>query len=143
MSACSFRYRIDPEAGLALAELEGVVTGGDMLDAAQTLHADPDWHDGFDVLWDCSRVTKHLVGPEDVGPLLIEETGTGCGHDALVENERLGDTMISEMLTGFLRRRGKPAGVFHTRAEALKAIGREELPPSLRDDTTSASSSVS
>ena len=134
-SSASFHYRIDPEAGLALAEFSGVVSGRDMLEGARTLHADPDWQDGYDVIWDCSQVTKHLVGPEDVGPLLIEETDAGCGHDALVENAHLGDTMISEMLTGFLRRRGKPAGVFRTRAEALSSLKRDALPASLTADS--------
>ena len=130
----SFHYRIDADAGLALAELKGVVTGSDMLNAAKTLHADPAWQNGYDVLWDCSEVSKHIVGPEDIGPILVEETRAGSGRDALVENAHLSDTMISEMLTSFLRRRGKPAGVFRTRADALSALRRDALPASLLGD---------
>ena len=126
------RFRIDPEARLALVRFEGTVTGSDILDAARALHSDPAWSDGFDVIWDCSRVVRHAVGPEDVAPLIVEEVPTGSGMDALVQNMKPSDSLISNMIASFLRLRGKPAAVFSSVEEALEAVGCAALPTTLQ-----------
>ena len=82
-------------------------------------------------MWDCSGVVAHVVAPEEVEPLVDEEVEAGEGRDALVESTSQADTAITRLLAHLVRRRGKPATVHATLAEALVALGHDRLPASL------------
>jgi hypothetical protein len=110
----------------------GVVTGAELLRAARSVHEDPDWQPGFDVVWDCSAVRSHDVVPADVDPLVREEVASGDGRDVLVSSLSTGDRAISEMLAAFCRRRGKAMTVHPTLAEALAVLGYDALPEPLQ-----------
>ncbi len=104
-----------------------------LLAAADRIHADPAWHDGFDVLWNCAAVLAHDILPADVGPIVDAEVGSGDGRDVLVCSPTFGDRAISEMLAAMCRRRGKAMTVHATLAEALAALGRDALPPATQE----------
>lgn len=124
---------LDPVEHLALVRMRGVVTGRAILAAAERLHADPAWEDGFDVVWDCSAVHAHDILPADVQPIVDAEVASGSGREVLVCSPSLGDRAISEMLAAMCRRRGKEMTVHTTLADALGALGRDALPPTLRN----------
>ena len=46
----AFDYTVDPSARLALVAFTGTLTGGQMLAAVQTVHADPRWQPGFSAI---------------------------------------------------------------------------------------------
>ena len=120
-----FSYAIDGEARLAVGRMWGDVTGADMLALLEAVHQDPAWHDGFDALWDCSRVRVHIVAPDEVEPLVAEEADSGRGRDVLVESPTAGESALSQMLAVLCRRRGKSMTVHPTVAAALAALGHE------------------
>ncbi|HEX9953022.1 MAG TPA: hypothetical protein VGB53_14730 [Rubricoccaceae bacterium] len=127
----AFACAIDPAAGLAYVRMWGIVTGSEMLDAAQTLHQSPDWQPGFDAVWDCSAVRSHDVVPADVEPLVSEEVASGEGRDVLVCSPSTSDRAVTEMIAAFCRRRGKEMTVHASLDEALGALGYEALPEPL------------
>ena len=134
----SFTYRIDPDAGLALAQMEGRLTGKDMLRIVQAVHADPAWRPSFDAVWDCTRVSAHVVMPSDVGGILDETVEGAAGRDVLVESRSLGQSFFSKMLAFAARARGAEAHACHSVDEALGLLGRESLPDSLRSEGAEA-----
>lgn len=123
-----YSFVVDASARLAYGRMWGLVTGQDMLALIAETHADPAWQNGFDAIWDCSAVTAHVVGPEEVAPIVEEEVASGDGRDTLVESPTVGESALSEMLAAFCRRRGKTMTVYTTLDDALAALGREELP---------------
>lgn len=126
-----FVAAIDADAHLAYARLWGTVTGGEMLEVIEAVHRDAAWRDGFDAIWDCSGVTAHVVGIEEMQPLVDEEAASGDGQDALIESPGLGESAISNLLATFCRRRGKAMTVHISVEAALAAMGRDALPASL------------
>ena len=98
---------------------------------AATLFALPEGEDSFDVIWDCSRVEAHIMGPEEMQPLVDEVTEHGRGHDALVESQVAAEDMVGDLLVRFIRRRGKSASSHANMEGALRSLNRESLPPSL------------
>ena len=122
---------IDPSERLALIEMRGVVTGSMIVDAADRVHDDPAWEDGFDVVWNCAAVLAHDVLPADVGPIVDARVESGDGRDVLVCSPTFGDRAISEMLAVMCRRRGKAMTVHTTLNEALAALGRDALPATM------------
>ena len=127
-------FQIDPDEGLALVRMKGTLSGEDMLEISRTVHAHPDWQDGFDAIWDCSRVRAHVVAPEDVPPIIEEEASTGAGRDLLIESRAVGESQISRLLAAWCRREGKPARVYPSLEAALDSLGRTELPASLQTE---------
>ncbi|WP_420454687.1 hypothetical protein [Rubrivirga sp.] len=127
----AFVYRVDPGSRLALARMTGRLSGEDMLAIVETVHEDPDWESDFDAIWDCSRVSAHIVLPTDVGPILRETIEGQTGRDVLVESRSLGESLFSKMLALTARVRGKEAHSCHTLADALAVLDRTELPPAL------------
>lgn len=123
---------VDPSERLALVVFEGVVSGPMILAAADHIHADPAWEDGFDVVWNCGAVLAHDILPDDVVPIVDAEVGSGGGRDVLVCSPSFGDRAISEMLAAMCRRRGKTMTVHASLGEALAALGRDALPPSMQ-----------
>lgn len=113
---------------LAVVEMFGIVSGPMILAAADRIHADPEWEDGFDVVWNCRAVHAHDVLPEDVRPIVDAEVESGDGRDVLICSQTSGDRAISEMLAAMCRRRGKSMTVYATLDEALAALGRDALP---------------
>ena len=103
-----------------------------MLEIARRVHAHPLWQDGFDAIWDCSRVRSHIVGPEEVPPIIQEEAESGDGRDLLIESRAAGESQLSRLLAAWCRREGKPSRVYASMAEALEALGLAELPASLQ-----------
>lgn len=128
----SFTYEIAPEAGLVLARMAGTLTGEGMLEILETVHADPRWESGFDVIWDCSAVEGHVVAPGDVHPLVIEDVRGGDGREVLVPNRSLTDEVIAQMLAVFARRKGKDVRVCSSLEEALAELDRDALPAGLQ-----------
>ena len=126
-----FSCAIDPASRLACIRMWGVVTGPEMLEAARSVHEDPAWQPGFDVVWDCSAVRSHDVVPADIEPLVREEAASGDGRDVLVCSPSTSDRAIKEMIAAFCRRRGKDVTVCTSLAEALGALGHDALPEPL------------
>ena len=127
-------FQIDPDEGLALVRMQGTLSGEDMLEISQRVHAHADWQNGFDAIWDCSRVRAHIVAPEDVPPIIEEEVETGKGRDLLIESRVVGESQISRLLAAWCRREGKPARVYPSLDAALESLGREQLPASLQTE---------
>ena len=123
---------VDPSERLAVIEMFGVVSGPMILAAADRIHSDPKWEDGFDILWNCAAVLAHDVLPEHVGPIVDAEVESGDGRDVLVSSLTSGDRAISEMLAAMCRRRGKSMTVHASLEEALAALGRDALPPAMQ-----------
>lgn len=128
----SFAYAIDPDAGLALAGMAGVLTGADMREIVATVHADPRWRDDFDAIWDCSRVLAHVVLPEDVLPLVIAVVHGETGRDVMIESKGYADQAITQLLALRCRRAGKAVGTRATLGEALDTLGYDGLPEALK-----------
>lgn len=129
--AVPYDYAVDPAAGLAYGRMWGVVTGDDMLALITAVHDDPRWEDGFDAVWDCSRVHAHVVDISEVGPLVEEAVASVGGRDVLVESPRLAEIALAQLLAAFCRRRGKPVTVHTDIDAALAALGRDALPAPL------------
>ncbi len=130
-SETSFVYRVDPPSRLALTLLVGRIYGDDMLAVVRAVQGDPGWRPDFDAIWDCSRVSAHIILPEEVGPIIDQTVRGQTGRDVLVESRSLGESLFSRMLAVTSRARGKEAHSCHTLADALAVLGRAELPPAL------------
>jgi hypothetical protein len=126
--AVPYDYAVDPAARLAYGRMWGTVTGDDMLALITAVHNDPRWENGFDAIWDCSRVHAHIVDISEVGPLIDEEAASGDGHDVLIESPRLAEIALAHLLAAFSRRRGKQVTVHMDVDDALDALGRDTLP---------------
>ncbi len=126
-----FDYAIDADAGLAYGRMWGCVSGGDMLALTTAVHGDAAWRDSFDTIWDCSRVTAHVVAADEVRPLVRDIVESGPGRDALVESPAVGESAISQMLAAFSRRSGKDMTVHASVEAALAALGRDALPSAM------------
>ena len=122
---------IDPEEGLVLLTMYGVVSGPDLLNAAKEVHEDESWENGFDVIWDCSRVHSHIVAPEDVPPLIEEETDHCEGHDYVIQSPAENEHVLADLLARLCRRGGKSMSVHADMDGVLRSLGRESLPASL------------
>ena len=120
-----FDYAVDPAEAIVYARMWGVVSGADMLRLVSAVHADPRWEDGFDAVYDCSAVRAHLVGPEDIAPIVREEAASAPGHDVHVQSRAEDGGTISHMLAAYCRRHGKAMTVHATLADALAALGRD------------------
>ena len=130
-------YAIDPDEGLVLSRMFGAVTGDEMLAMVEAVLDDPAWSPSFDVIWDCSDVTAHIVLPSHVTPI-IEEAGEVAGRMVLVESPSVGGSLIAELLAIRTRLRGGDVTVTGTLEEAVASLGRDALPMPLRsflDDT--------
>lgn len=126
-----YDYAIDSLARLAYGRMWGTVTGDDMLALVTAVHDDPRWENGFDAIWDCSRVLTHVVDISEVGPLIDEEAASGDGRDALIESPRLAEVALAQLLAAFALRRGKQVTVHVSVDDALDALGRDTLPAPL------------
>lgn len=127
-----FVYAVDADAGVALARLTGVVTGGDMVAVQEAVHRDPAWRPHFDAIWDCRGAASHVVGPSDVPRIVAEATEGQAGRDVLVEQGSLTESLISEFIALRCRLEGKHARVVRTLGEALDALGLDAVPAGLR-----------
>ncbi len=127
-----FDARMDQEAGIGIVRFSGRVTGQEMIGGAAALFALPGWNHAFDVIWDCSRVEAHVLSPGEVGPLVDEVTDNQEGHDALIESQIAREEMLGDLLVRFIRRRGKSASSHADMDGALRTLGRDALPASLR-----------
>ena len=108
---------------------------------AEIVHDDPEWKRSFDAIWDCTRVTSHVVAPGEVSPIIDEVTDGQTGTDVLVENAGLAESLLSMLLTLRARVTGSEAHVCETVAEALHVLGHNAMPPGLDlEDADSAES---
>lgn len=127
----AFRYSIDSKAGLALVEKSGEVMADEIVESAHALRHDPAWNPGFDVIWDCTRLSSLIVAPEDVPVVVAAYSENLCGRDLLVIG-READYPIAQLTAYLCRREGKDSEVFTSMDDALAALGLRELPEALR-----------
>ena len=122
--------RIDTDAGLALIVLEGEVTAADVVDAAQTLHAQPQWNVHHNVIWDGRGISSLVVGHEEVVEMVDAKIEDSIGKEIMIVVREV-DHMIATLCALLMKARGREAEVVATLEEALAALGLDRLPAPL------------
>ena len=61
----TFPYEIDAERGRVQITVSGSVHGRDIAETIETVYCDPFWQTGFDIVWDCTRITQLFLEQED------------------------------------------------------------------------------
>ncbi|MDT0630633.1 hypothetical protein [Rubrivirga litoralis] len=130
MPAPSFRYRIDTDHGLALAQIAGDATGEYIASCVRALQADPAWSDAYDVIWDDRGVTVLDVTPRGLDEMVAAQTNGQFGMDVIV-SDRGSREAVFLLYARRTRAAGRPARVCRTLDEALAAVGRTALPAAL------------
>jgi hypothetical protein len=58
-----YRYHVLPEHRLGLSQLQGIISGAELMDIALALTGDPRWQVGFDELWDARNIQELDMEP--------------------------------------------------------------------------------
>lgn len=95
-----YTWRVLGDQRLGYGRLEGVVSGGDLFAASEAFFNDPEWREGYNLLWDNRRIKKLAIQPSDVPEILRRATQVrrylGSGRAAAIIHQDL--RMMAEHL---------------------------------------------
>jgi hypothetical protein len=87
-SAMPYKWEVRPDQRLGVGRLEGIVSGADVLSAAEAFFNDKDWQPGYRLVWDNRKIRKLAITPGDAARILgkAREVGKiiGEGRSAAV-----------------------------------------------------------
>lgn len=93
-----YRWRVVKEEQLGYGRLEGVVTGQDVLAAADAFVNDPEWKPGDRLLWDNRHITKLAIKPKEAAEILRLAMSVG---------EYVGESKAAAVISSDLRMMGE------------------------------------
>lgn len=120
--------QIDREERVGFVMLSGTVTGPQIISALKKLYPPLGTRDDFDVVFDCQKIVKLYVGPEDVEGFkdYVRDFGEYVppGRTAFVLRRSL-DEMVAKLFVQLARFSHRERQIVRSLEEAEEWLGRE------------------
>src|SRR5688500_4816034 len=121
-------YVIDATQRVAFVTMSGRITGAAIGHTVSAIYRDPDWHCGFDVVWDGSLISELLLESDDFrrGVALQRSFGelAGGGHDIIITTRAI-DEAAAQMYV-VLVKRVRPTFLVRSQPEAAALLGHHD-----------------